>query len=53
MGDIFEDGLERSLATIRDGAKFPDIQSKVRVDPDHHSVGFDAYKKILASISIL
>jgi myo-inositol 2-dehydrogenase/D-chiro-inositol 1-dehydrogenase len=49
MGDIFEDRLEKSLATIRDGAKFPDIQSKVKVDPDHHFVGFDAYKKILAS----
>jgi predicted dehydrogenase len=49
MGDIFEDRLEKSLATIRDGAKFPDIQSKVKVNPDHHFVGFDAYKKILAS----
>ena len=44
MGDIFEDKLEKSLASIRDGAKFPDIQSKVKVDPDHHFVGFDAYK---------
>src|SRR5882724_10470039 len=33
MGDIFEDKLEKSLASIRDGAKFPDIQSKVKVDP--------------------
>src|SRR5579859_5747404 len=49
MGDIFEDKLEKSLATIRDGAKFPDIQSKIKVDPDRHFVGFDAYKKILAS----
>src|SRR5258708_5207099 len=49
MGDIFEDKLEKSLATIRDGARFPDIQSKVKVDPEHHFVGFDAYQKILAS----
>src|SRR6266480_999193 len=46
MGDIFEDKLEKSLATIRDGAKFPDIQSKIKVDPEHHFVGFDAYQKI-------
>src|SRR6266446_1344956 len=49
MGDIFEDKLEKSLATIRDGARFPDIQSKVKVDPERHFVGFDAYQKILAS----
>jgi myo-inositol 2-dehydrogenase/D-chiro-inositol 1-dehydrogenase len=49
MGDTFDDRLEKSLATIRDGAKFPDIQSKVKVEPDRHCVGFDAYKKILAS----
>src|SRR3989442_14740503 len=49
MGDIFEDRLEKSLASIRDGAKFPAIQPKVKVDPDHHFIGFDAYKKVLAS----
>src|SRR2546427_11422618 len=49
MADIFEDKLEKSLATIRDGAKNPDIQSKVKVDPDHHFIGFDAYKKVIDS----
>src|SRR5258708_21424863 len=49
MGDSFEDKLEKSLATIRDVARFPDTQSKVKVDPEHHFVGFDAYQKILAS----
>src|SRR5260370_27617063 len=47
MGDIFEDRLEKSLATIRDGAKFPDTQSKAKVDHEHHFVGFDAYQKSL------
>src|SRR5713101_3384664 len=44
MGDIFEDRLEKSLASIRDGEKFPTIQQKIKVDPDHHFIGFDAYK---------
>jgi predicted dehydrogenase len=48
MGDIFEDHLEKSLADIRN-SKYPNVAAKVKVDPDHHFVGFDAYKKVLAS----
>ena len=49
MADIFEDRLEKSLAQIRDGSKNPAIQSRVKVDPEHHFLGFDAYKKLIAS----
>lgn len=49
MGDIFEDRLEKSLAQIKSDRRFPGIASRVKVDPDHHFVGFDAYKKVLAS----
>ncbi|HXM41115.1 MAG TPA: Gfo/Idh/MocA family oxidoreductase [Bryobacteraceae bacterium] len=48
MGDIFEDHLEKSLGEIRD-SKYTGVADKVRVDPDHHFIGFDAYKKVLAS----
>ena len=48
MGDIFEDHLEKSLAEIRE-SKYAGVAEKVKVDPDHHFVGFDAYKKVLAS----
>jgi predicted dehydrogenase len=49
MGDVFEDHLEKSLDQIRNSKKYPSIASKVKVDPEHHFVGFDAYKKVLAS----
>ena len=48
MGDIFEDHLEASLNEIR-ASKYPNVAEKVKVDPEHHFVGFDAYKKVLAS----
>ena len=49
MGDIFEDHLEKSLGEIRTATHYPGIESKVKVDPEHHFIGFDAYKKVLAS----
>ena len=49
MGDIFEDRLEKSLASIRDETKNPKLQDRVKVPPDRHFVGFDAYKKVIAS----
>ncbi len=48
MGDIFEDHLEKSLGEIRD-SKYAGVADKIKIDPDHHFVGFDAYKKVLAS----
>lgn len=50
MGDVFEDKLESSLARLRDPkGRFAGIQDQLKVDPDHHFVGFDAYQKVLAS----
>src|SRR5437763_15264116 len=46
MGDIFEDHLEASLNEIR-ASKYAGVAEKVKVDPEHHFVGFDAYKKVL------
>lgn len=48
MGDIFEDRLEKSLGEIRE-SKYAGVAAKVKIDPDHHFIGFDAYKKVLAS----
>ena len=49
MGDIFEDKLEASLRRIQNDKRYPNVADRVKVDPDHHFVGFDAYKKVLAS----
>jgi predicted dehydrogenase len=50
MADLFEDHLEGSLAQLRDPkGKFAGVQDKIKVDPEHHFTGFDAYKKVIAS----
>jgi len=50
MADIFEDKLEQSLARLRDPTgRFAGIQDRIKVPPEHHFVGFDAYKKLLAT----
>ena len=49
MGDIFEDQLEKSLVKIRGQQDYDKYQDRIKVDPEHHFVGFDAYKKVLAS----
>jgi predicted dehydrogenase len=46
MGDVFEDRLEKSLATLKNDEK---VAGKVHVQPDHRFLGFDAYEKVLAS----
>ncbi len=64
MGDIFEDKLESSLSRLRDARNAgrhagidnrtreelgASIVKRIQVKPDHHFVGFDAYKKVIAS----
>src|SRR5438477_11560146 len=44
MGDAFEDRLQGSLKALKDD---PDVGSKVKVDPEHCFVGFDAYQKVI------
>jgi len=48
MADLFEDHLEQSLRRLRDpNGRFKGIQDRIKVDPEHRFVGFDAYKKLL------
>ncbi len=49
MGDIFEDKLESSLTKIRNEPDSGKFQDRIKVDPEHHFIGFDAFKKVLAS----
>jgi predicted dehydrogenase len=49
MADIFEDRLEKSLNELRDAKRSPAIQNKIKVSPDHHFVGFEAYQKLVNS----
>ena len=49
MGDIFEDRLEKSLQQIKNDKRYPGVEPKVKVDPEHHFIGFESYKKVLAS----
>ena len=45
MADVFEDHLEQSLARLRAAP----IGERIRVEPDHHFTGLDAYRKLLES----
>ena len=64
VADVFEDKLEQSLGKLRDpkftarhaginGRTAEDLVSsigkRIKVDPEHHLVGFDAYEKLAAS----
>jgi myo-inositol 2-dehydrogenase / D-chiro-inositol 1-dehydrogenase len=49
MADLFEDQLERSIRRLRDPQEFAGIQERIKVEPDHRFIGFDAYKKLLQS----
>src|ERR1035438_6956772 len=47
VADVFEDRLEDSIRTTK--ALKPELSSRFKVDAEHRFVGFDAYKKVLAS----
>ena len=49
MADIFEDHLEGSLKTLRERPEMQPYQDRIKVSPETRFVGFDAYKKLLAS----
>lgn len=49
MADIFEDRLEGSIRKIRTAKDYPNLESRLKVDAEHRFVGFEAYKKVLAS----
>ena len=47
MADIFEDRLEGSIRRTQNLK--PELSGRFKVDAEHRFVGFDAYKKVLAS----
>ena len=47
LADVFEDRLEDCLRKSK--ALKPELADRVKVDPEHHFVGFDAYKKAIDS----
>jgi len=47
MADVFEDRLEGSIRQLK--ALKPELADRVKVDAEHRFVGFDAYKRLLAS----
>jgi predicted dehydrogenase len=49
MGDLFEDKLESNLGWLRDANRHPRTHERVKVDAEHRFVGFEAYKKVIAS----
>jgi predicted dehydrogenase len=49
IGDLYQNNLEKALNTVRDPAKYPGIQSKIKVDREHMFTGFDSFQKVLSS----
>lgn len=49
MADIFEDRLEGSLRQLREGRRTVKMADRVKVDAEHRFIGFDGFKKVLAS----
>ncbi|HEX7596681.1 MAG TPA: Gfo/Idh/MocA family oxidoreductase, partial [Polyangia bacterium] len=47
MADVFEDRMETSIRTTQ--ALKPELSKRFKVDAEHRFVGFDAYKKLVAS----
>ena len=50
LADVFEDRLEDCL---RKSQALPGLSDRVKVDPEHHFIGFDAYKKVIESVDIV
>jgi predicted dehydrogenase len=49
LADLFEDHLEKSLRTLREEPRNAGLRDRVRVDPEHRFIGFDAFHKVLAT----
>src|SRR5260221_14274659 len=43
IGDVFEDQLEKSLGRGRAHRVYPKFQERIKVEPDHTFVGFEAF----------
>jgi predicted dehydrogenase len=67
MGDVFADRIESSLQQLLqmkpetspanpDGKEIPNepsVASRIKVDPDHRFVGFDAYQKVIDNCDVV
>lgn len=49
VADIFEDHVETNMRWINEDARNAKIKDRVKIAPDRRHIGFDAYKKIIAS----
>jgi predicted dehydrogenase len=49
MADIFEDKLEGSLGRLKSAPNMARHQDRIKVDAEHRFVGFDSFKKLIAS----
>lgn len=49
VADIFEDKLEGNLRWLKSDPRNAAVAERVKVSPEHRFVGFDGYKKLLAS----
>jgi predicted dehydrogenase len=49
LADVFEDQLEKNLAWMKNDPRNARIAERVKVSPEHRFVGFDSYKKLIAS----
>lgn len=49
LADVFEDQLEKNLAWLKNDPRNAAIAGRVNVAPEHRFVGFDAYRKLVAS----
>ncbi|MEK7404451.1 MAG: Gfo/Idh/MocA family oxidoreductase [Acidobacteriota bacterium] len=49
MADIFEDRLEKSIRRLREAPQTAKYHDRIKVDPEHRFIGFDGYKKVIAS----
>ena len=49
MGDVFEDKLEQSFTRMRQDKRYAAVADRIKVAPDHRFMGFEAYKRVVAS----
>ncbi len=49
VADIFEDHVEANMRWINEDPRNAKIKDRVKIAPDQRFIGFDAYKKVIAS----
>jgi predicted dehydrogenase len=49
VADIFEDKVEANLAWLKDANRHPKFQDRIKIAPENRFLGFEAYKKVMAS----